>query len=57
MYHRGAPFVNVLTIPGFKPHNEYYIDCDIHDATKGRAPCNESFLDARNYARLEDLLS
>lgn len=56
--HRGLDvFVNVLTIPGFKPHNEYYIDRDICDAAKGRSPYNESFLDARNYARLEDLLS
>ena len=34
--HRGLDvFVNVLTIPGFKPHNEYYLDRDIRDTTAG----------------------
>ena len=55
--HRGLDvFVNVLTIPGFKPHNEYYIDRDIRDATAGAVPYNENLLDAKNYARIEDLL-
>ena len=54
--HRGLDvFVNVLTIPGFKPHNELYLDRDIHDRAEGDAPCNEAFLGAKNYARLEDL--
>ena len=36
--HRGLDvFVNVLTIPGFKPHNEYYIDRDIRDTAGGQA--------------------
>jgi hypothetical protein len=55
--HRGLDvFVNVLTLPGFKPHNEYYIDRDIRDATGGEVPYNENLLDSKNYARIEDLL-
>lgn len=55
--HRGLDvFVNVLTIPGFKPHNEYYIDRDIRDATEGRGPFNPNLLDAKNYKDIEDLL-
>ena len=55
--HRGLDvFVNVLTIPGFKPHNEYYIDRDICDTTGGQAPYNENLLNAKNYDRIEDLL-
>ena len=48
--HRGLDvFVNVLTIPGFKPHNEYYIDRDIRDTAGGsvavqRGPCGEQEL-------------
>jgi len=55
--HRGLDvFVNVLTIPGFKPHNEFYIDQDIRDRAGGEAPYNENGLARRNYERLEDLL-
>ena len=55
--HRGLDvFVNVLTVPGFKPHNEYYLDRDIHDTTGGAVPFNENLLGAKNYARIEDLL-
>ncbi len=55
--HRGLDvFVNVLTIPGFKPHNEYYIDRDIRDTTGGEVPYNENLLDAKNYRAMEDLL-
>jgi hypothetical protein len=55
--HRGLDvFVNVLTIPGFKPHNEYYIDRDIRDQAAGKSPFNENLLDAKNYHRIEDLL-
>jgi len=55
--HRGLDvFVNVLTIPGFKPHNEYYLDRDIRDATGGRTPYNENLLNAKNYEHIEDLL-
>lgn len=55
--HRGLDvFVNVLTIPGFKPHNEYYIDRDIRDATDGLGPFNPNLLEAKNYKDIEDLL-
>jgi hypothetical protein len=55
--HRGLDvFVNVLTIPGFKPHNEYYLDREICDAAKGESPYNENFPAAKNYTRIEDLL-
>lgn len=55
--HRGLDvFVNVLTIPGFKPHNEYYIDRDLRDRTGDTVPYNENLLDAKNYERIEDLL-
>jgi hypothetical protein len=55
--HRGLDvFVNVLTVPGFKPHNEIYIDQDIRDRTDGQAPYNENGLDRKNYDRLEDFL-
>jgi hypothetical protein len=55
--HRGLDvFVNVLTVPGFKPHNEIYIDRDIRDRTGGKAPYNENGLDRKNYDKLEDLL-
>ncbi|NLF69647.1 MAG: cupin domain-containing protein [Candidatus Anammoximicrobium sp.] len=55
--HRGLDvFVNVLTLPGFKPHNEYYIDRDIRDTTGGQTPYNENLLDLKNYSRIEDLL-
>ncbi len=55
--HRGLDvFVNVLTIPGFKPHNEIYIDQDILDRTGGDAPYNENGLARKNYERLEDYL-
>jgi len=53
--HRGLDaFVNVLTVPGFKPHNEIYIDQDIHDRAKGKAPYNEDGFGRKNYDRLED---
>lgn len=55
--HRGLDvFVNVLTIPGFKPHNEYYLDRDIRDATGGQGPFNPNLLDSKNYNAIQDLL-
>lgn len=55
--HRGLDvFVNVLTLPGFKPHNEYYIDRDIRDTTSGQTPYNESLLDIKNYTYIQNLL-
>jgi len=55
--HRGLDvFVNVLTVPGFKPHNEIYIDQEILDRTDGKSPYNENGLARKNYERLEDFL-
>lgn len=55
--HRGLDvFVNVLTVPGFKPHNEFYIDRDICDRAGGTAPYNEAGFARRNFERLEELL-
>lgn len=54
--HRGAnAFVNVITVPGFKPHNEFYIDADIARA-KGGSPYNADLVGLKNYGRLEELL-
>lgn len=51
--HRGLDvFVNVITVPGFKPHNEYYIDQDVRDASGGHAPFNANLTHLKNY---EDL--
>lgn len=55
--HRGLDvFVNVLTFPGFKPHNEYYLDQEIGEVAPGQAPYNPNYPAARNYNRLADLL-
>ena len=41
--HRGIDaFVNVVTLPGFKPHNEIYLDQGIKDTTNGDIPYNEN---------------
>jgi hypothetical protein len=45
----------VLTVPGFKPHNEYYLDHDIRDTAGGTVPFNENLLGAKNYQRIADL--
>ena len=39
--HRGVDaFVNAVTLPGFKPHNEIYLDQQIKDTTNGKSPYN-----------------
>ncbi len=39
--HRGLDaFVNVITLPGFKPRNEIYLDQKIKDSTGGSSPYN-----------------
>jgi hypothetical protein len=39
--HRGLDaFVNVITLPGFKPRNEIYLDQSIKDSTGGASPYN-----------------
>jgi len=55
--HRGMDvFVNILTVPGFKPHNEFYIDQDIHDRVGEESPYNREGFSRKNYNRLEDML-
>ena len=54
--HRGIDvFVNVITVPGFKPQNEYYIDADLREYGAG-VPFNESLVGIKNYGGLNDLL-
>jgi hypothetical protein len=54
--HRGLDaFVNVLTVPGFKPDNEFYIDRDLRDLGRG-SPYNAKLLEIKNYRQIEDLL-
>ncbi|NUM52620.1 MAG: hypothetical protein HUU46_03150 [Candidatus Hydrogenedentes bacterium] len=51
--HRGIDvFVNVITVPGFKPHNEYYIDADLRDCAA--ASYNADLAGLKNY---DDLLT
>jgi len=55
--HRGLDvFANVITVPGFKPHNEYYVDQDILDTTHGATPHNPDLIDLKNYERLDELI-
>jgi len=55
--HRGIDvFVNVITLPGFKPRNEFYIDREILETTDGAVPCNKALLHLRNYDALESVL-
>lgn len=54
--HRGIDvFVNVITVPGFKPHNEYYMDRDIMETGKD-APYNADLVGLKNYRDIRDLL-
>jgi len=56
--HRGLDvFVNVLTIPGFKPHHEFYIDQHILDATGGATPYNEAGLVRKNIDDIDEYLA
>jgi len=53
--HRGLNvFALIMTVPGFKPGNELYLDCDIRERTGGASPYNENHLKSKNYERLED---
>lgn len=54
--HRGIDvFVNVITIPGFKPHNEYYMDRDVMETGKG-APYNPGLVGLKNYGDIRELV-
>jgi len=53
--HRGLNvFAMIMTIPGFKPGNELYLDYDICERAGGTSPYNENHLKSKNYDRLED---
>lgn len=55
--HRGMDvFVNVITVPGFKPHNEYYLDADIASGSGGVAPFNAGLVALKNYESLAALV-
>lgn len=55
--HRGMDvFVNVITVPGFKPHNEYYLDADVARVSRGAAPVNADLVSLKNYEGLAALL-
>jgi ribosomal protein L16 Arg81 hydroxylase len=55
--HRGQNvFALIMTVPGFKPSNELYLDSDIFEQTNAHAPYNENHLQSKNYKRLEDYL-
>ena len=55
--HRGMNvFVIVITLPGFKPHNELYLDADIKDRTDGQSPFNPKSLQKKNYENLDAFL-
>ena len=55
--HRGMDaFVNVITLPGFKPYNEFYIDQDIFEAAGDTVPSNRSLFHIRNYATIDAVL-
>ena len=52
--HRGLNvFALIMTVPGFKPGNELYLDADIYEQTQGRAPYNPNHLNSKNYESLE----
>ena len=55
--HRGLNvFAMIMTIPGFKPGNELYLDADIYEQTQGLAPYNPNHLQSKNYQSLEAFL-
>lgn len=54
--HRGIDvFVNVITVPGFKPNNEYYMDRDIMESGRG-APYNPGLVGLKNYDAIASLI-
>ncbi|MCC6489006.1 MAG: hypothetical protein IT364_16015 [Candidatus Hydrogenedentes bacterium] len=55
--HRGLDvFVNVITIPGFRPHNEYYMDRDIADHCSN-GPYNADLFGLKNYTSIREFLT
>ena len=55
--HRGLNvFAMIMTVPGFKPNNELYLDSDIYEQTQGLAPYNKNHLASKNYESLKAFL-
>jgi hypothetical protein len=53
--HRGLNvFALIMTVPGFKPGNELYLDRDICERTDGATPYNENHLGSKNFECLEN---
>ncbi len=53
--HRGLNvFASIMTVPGFKPRNELYLDRDIFERTGGASPSNPAHYGSKNFERLED---
>ena len=47
--HRGANLLaNVITLPGFKPRNEWYIDKKIKRLYKGKVPYNQYMIEVKS---------
>jgi len=47
--HRGANILaNVITLPGFKPKNEWYIDKKIKRLYKGKVPYNQYMIEVKS---------
>jgi hypothetical protein len=56
--HRGLNvFALIMTVPGFKPGSELYLDRDIFERTGGTSPYNENHLKSKNFERLEDFFT
>jgi len=56
--HRGLNvFAMIMTVPGFKPGNELYLDRDIYERTGGKSPYNENHLKSKNFERLENFFN
>lgn len=55
--HRGCDaFVQVVTLPGFKPGNELYLDRLIRDATEGQSPHNAELAAAEHLTDPDELV-
>lgn len=55
--HRGLNvFAAIMTIPGFKPGNELYLDRDIYERGKDNSPYNPAHLESKNYDSLDNFI-
>ena len=56
--HRGCDvFAHIVTLPGFKPGNELYLDRAIRDATAGASPHNPALAAAESASAPPSLLT